>query len=156
VMGGRCRSSVTTPLARRRAAGHQKIRFCSRPMPRTAPPAPASTPGLNGARAGLEHGCSRCSRAARADRAGRQSSSSRQRCSGRQPAGSSLAGLGSRFGSRLQPAGAAKALGVGRGRGDEQGGRGAARAARWRLREARRAPRVAGCLPVLRPLCLPS
>ena len=40
------------------------------------------------------------------------------------------------------------------GRGDEcQGGRGAARAARWRLREARRALRVAGCLPVLRPLC---
>jgi hypothetical protein len=121
-------------------------------MPHTAPPAPASTPGLNGARAGPEQGSSRCNRA-RANRAGRQSSSSGQRCGGKQPTGSPLAGLGSRFGPRLQPAGVAKALGVGRGRGDEQGGRGAARAARWRLREARRAPRVVGCQPVLRPLC---
>ena len=54
----------------------------------------------------------------------------------------------------LQPAGAAKAHGVGVGRGDEQGGWGAARAARWRLREARRALRVAGCVPGLsRGLC---
>ena len=50
---------------------------------------PPRAAGLTRARTG----CTRCSRA-RADRAGRQSSSSTQRCSGRQPAGSPLAGPG--------------------------------------------------------------
>jgi hypothetical protein len=66
---------------------------------------------------------------------------------GRQPTGRS----GRSFRTLLQLAGARKDLRVGLGRGDEQGGWGAARAERWRLREARRALRVAGCLPVLCP-----
>eukprot|EP01046_Picozoa_sp_COSAG06_P002619 COSAG06_NODE_94_length_24612_cov_12.885041_13_plen_199_part_00 len=121
-------------------------------MPRVAPPAPPNTSKS----CWTDQGPNREAAAAAgpeqtglADRAPAAGSAAAHR----QPTGSPLAGLGGRFGPRLQPAGAAKALGVGRGRGDEQGGRGAARAARWRLREARRAPRVAGCLPVLWPLC---
>ena len=58
-----------------------------------------------------------------------------QRCGGRQPAGSPQAGPSGRFDPGLQPAGATKVIGVGVGPGDEQGGLGAARAARWRLRD---------------------
>ena len=126
------------------------MRFCSRPMPRAAPPAPPRATGLTGP----EQGPNRDAPAA----AGPEQTGLADRA----PAAGSAAVAGSPQAARwqvwvavprLQPAGVAKALGVGRGRGDEQGGRGAARAARWRLREARRAPRVAGCLPVLRPLC---
>jgi hypothetical protein len=86
-----------------------------------------------------EHGSSRGAVAAAGPK---QTGTALQRTAAEAPAAGSpgpqvaparQAGLGGCFGPRLQPDGARKALGVRLGRGDEQGGRGAARAAGWRL-----------------------
>ena len=88
-------------------------------MPCAAPPAPPNTPKSCRTDKGPNRDAPAAAGAEQTVLTDRQSSSSRQHCSGRQPAGSPLAGPGSHFGPQLQPAGARKALGVGLDRGDE-------------------------------------
>ena len=124
-------------------------------MPRAAHPAPPNTPKS----CRTDQGPNRDAPAAAgpeqtglADRA--PAAGSAAAAGSPQAGGSPLAGPGGRFRNCSRPApgrpsgsGAAGAMSrVDEALREQRGGA-------WRLREARRAPRVAGCLPVLRPLC---
>ena len=139
----RCRNGQK-PKTRRPFKSDSPPRFCTRPTPHPAALAPPNIPDHHPYTVDWSLRELQPQRASRYGRplAARQSSSTTQRCGGKQPAHSPRAGLGGQFGRRLQLRGAQEAPRARFGRGDEQTGRGVARATRQRRRGARRQPRA--------------
>ena len=127
----RCRNGQK-PKTRRPFKSDSPPRFCTRPTPHPAALAPPNIPDHHPYTVDWSLRELQSQRASRHGRplAARQSSSTTQRCGGKQPARSPRAGLGGRFGPWPQLAGARKVLGARLGWGDEQSERGVARATR--------------------------